>query len=180
MILTGNEIDKQVKEGRIFIEPYNKNNINPNSYDVSVGDYLYEYTVDIIDPSKENAVRKIQIPKNGIKLTGGGFYLGFTMETIGSEHYVPIIHAKSGAARAGLFIHVTSDLVDLGYKGNLTLQLAPVVDLIMFPFSKLAQITFWKTIGEIKLYNGKYMNSKGPQPSKSYLDFNNKIKGNNK
>jgi dCTP deaminase len=75
-----------------------------------------------LDPRQDNKAREIIIPREGYVLKGRHFYLGHSAEEIGSDHYVPMLHCKSGIARLGLFIHVTADLIDIGSHGNLTLQ----------------------------------------------------------
>lgn len=50
MILTGSEIAKEIRRGNIEINPYNRNNINPNSYNYHLGNQLLEITNKIIDP----------------------------------------------------------------------------------------------------------------------------------
>ncbi|MGH3868848.1 MAG: dCTP deaminase [Pseudonocardiaceae bacterium] len=124
------------------------------------------------ETSPDEIVRRIiELPEEGLCLKGGGFYLGFSQEQVGSEHFVPVLHAKSGTARAGLFVHVTANLIDIGSIGNLTFQLAPVLDVIVRPGMALAQVSFWKPIGEIDLYQGKYAGSVGPRASESYRDW---------
>ena len=49
MILTGKEITKQVSNNRIIITPFNSENVNPNSYNVELGDYLKVYEEDILE-----------------------------------------------------------------------------------------------------------------------------------
>ena len=39
-MLTGNEIKLQVASGRIVIQPFDEENIGPNSYDVHLSDEL--------------------------------------------------------------------------------------------------------------------------------------------
>ena len=129
MILTGPEIGTRVGLRHIIIEPFSAAALNPNSYDVALGDSILVYSSSILDVAKHNPVEELRIPPEGLLLKGGGFYLGHSVERIGSDHFVPILHAKSGTARAGLFVHVTANLIDLGSVGNLTFQLAPVLDV---------------------------------------------------
>ena len=53
MILTGYEIEKQHKEGAIVIEPFCKDQLNPNSYDLRLGDKLLIYDEAELSPKKE-------------------------------------------------------------------------------------------------------------------------------
>jgi dCTP deaminase len=171
VILTGCEIEKQVRNGAIVIDPFRDSALNPNSYDLRLGDHLRVYDSGTIDVARYNPTSLIELPEEGLCLKGGGFYLGFSQERVGSEYFVPVLHAKSGTARAGLFVHVTANLIDIGSTGNLTFQLAPVLDVIVRPGMALAQVSFWKPIGEIDLYHGKYAGSVGPQASESYRDW---------
>ena len=98
-------------------------------------------------------------------------YLGYTKEVIGSDYYVPTITGRSSTGRLGLFVQITADLVDIGFKGNLTFQFHAVQPLRIYKGMKLGQICFWKPKGKIKLYNGKYQYSEGPQESRVWQDF---------
>ena len=171
MILTGQEIIKQVNKSRITIEPFNKSNVNPNSYNVTLGDYVKIYTDNILDSKKHNQTQTIKIPDDGIVIEPNKIYLGYTDEIIGSDYYVPTITGRSSTGRLGLFVQITADLVDIGFKGNLTFQLHSVQPVKIYKGMKLGQIMFWKPKGKIKLYNGKYQHSIGPQESKVYIDF---------
>ena len=49
-LLLHDEIIKSYEEGKILIQPYNQNNIGPNSYDVRLKDLIaikFQYMLDI-------------------------------------------------------------------------------------------------------------------------------------
>ena len=176
MILTGKEISKQVLKKRIIISPFNSENVNPNSYNIELGDYLKVYEEDsVLDSKKPLKTRIIPIDDNGIVLEPNKVYLGYSKEIIGSDYFVPTITGRSSTGRLGLFVQITADLVDIGFKGNLTFQLHAVQPLKIYKGMKLGQVCFWKPKGKIKLYNGKYQNSVGPQESKVWKDFEKEI-----
>lgn len=170
MILTGPEIHQHVTSGHIIIEPFDPARLNPNSFDISLGHTLLKYTHLPIDPRVETTVEEIEIPPEGLTLNRGEFVLGSSQETIGSQHFVPLIHAKSSIARAGLFVHVTADLIDIGSIGTITFQLYPTLPLKVFPGMLIGQVSFWRPLGEIELYKGKYQNSSGPKKSMIFMD----------
>ncbi|MCY7911078.1 hypothetical protein MOB65_19650 [Bacillus inaquosorum] len=174
MILTGNQINKEWVNNKIVIKPFNKDNITTNSYDLTLGDTLIKYTDSVIDPKLESNITNITIPEEGYLLKKGEFVLGSSAEVIGSNFYVPLIHAKSGIARLGLFVHVTADLFDIGAITCTTFQMYASQPIKLYKGMKLAQVTYWKTMGDIKLYNGKYQSLEGPIQSKISADF---IKG---
>lgn len=171
MILTGEEILREYHSDRIDIRPFDPNQINPNSYDFRLGGVLKTYVDYILDTRRPNEVITTEIPETGLVLTPGRIYLGHTLEIMGSDHYVPIIRGKSSTARLGLFVHVTADIIDIGSHNQWTLQLYPVQPLRIYPGMLVGQVTFWKTVGEVTLYSGKYQGSMGPVESLVHLDF---------
>ncbi|MBP3545521.1 MAG: dCTP deaminase [Alphaproteobacteria bacterium] len=171
MILTGNKIIEEVKNNRIIIEPFNNDAVTTNSYDLTLSDKLVIYTDEILDPKKEPHTKIVEIPDEGYELKRGEFVLGSSNEFVGSDFYVPIVHAKSSIARLGLFIHITSGLFDIGCKCNVTFHLYATMPIKLYKNMPIAQLTFWKTLGDIKLYNGKYQNDHGAVASRIYKDF---------
>ncbi|MGC4900458.1 dCTP deaminase [Micromonospora echinospora] len=165
MILSGPEIRRQVERDGITVTPFDPEHLNPNSIDLTLGDTILRYRDEIIDPRQEQDVEEITIPRTGLLLEPLGFCLGSSREIVGSTQFVPVVHAKSSTARAGLFVHVTADLIDIGSIGNVTFQLFSTLPLRIFPGMRLAQMTFWKPQGDIVLYRGKYQGSKGPRKS---------------
>ncbi|MFE5142962.1 dCTP deaminase [Streptomyces fagopyri] len=171
MILTGPEITSRVRGGHIRIEPFDARHAQPNSYDFHLGESIGSYTSHVLDCARDNPFEQQPVPADGFELQPHRIYLAATCERIGSDHFVPIIRARSSIARLGLFVHVTADLIDLGSFGQLTLQLHAVQPVRIYPGMLIGQVTFWETTGERVLYEGKYQHSHGPQPSRAHLDF---------
>lgn len=170
MILTGHEIRTQIEQGNIVVNPFVPGRINPNSIDISMGNRLLRYTSSLIDPRIETEVEEIEIPPEGYVLQPGSFTLGSSREKVGSTKFVPLVHAKSSIARAGLFVHVTADLIDIGSIGTITLQLYSTLAFRVIPGMLVGQMTFWRPTGEIELYHGKYQHSDGPRKSMIFKD----------
>jgi len=172
MILTGSAIVENYKEGHIIIKPFTIDNVNPNSYNFRLDKYLKVYDSMPLDPKKENTFTTIEIPEEeGYVLEPGRLYLANTVETMGSTHFVPTFNARSSIARLGIFINLSATLCDIGFIGQITLQLFAAHRVRIYPYMNIGQIMFWKPEGEIKLYEGKYQSSKGPQTTKIYQDF---------
>lgn len=174
MILTGQEIIKQVNEGKIEINPFNVEQINPNSYNFKLGNKIKHYVNDILDPKIKQPVIELTMGNEGFVLTPGKIFLGHTLEVMGSDHYVPIVKGRSSTARLGLFIHITADIIDIGSHNQWTLQMYAVQPVRIYPGMLIGQVTFWKVLGEIELYRGKYQGSTGPVESHIYKDFKEK------
>ncbi|MBO7537457.1 MAG: dCTP deaminase [Alphaproteobacteria bacterium] len=171
MILTGSEILKNYEEKRIIIDPFNRDQLNPNSYNFTLGNKLLVYNDYVLDVKKENPARELEIPEEGLTLAPGTVYLGHTKEVIGSEYFVPVIRGRSSIGRLGLFINITADLIDVGAIGQVTLQLNAVQPVTIYPGMQIGQVTFWAVSGDVKKYDGRYQNSMGPVASKMYEDF---------
>lgn len=171
MILTGSKIIKEVEKGNIIIDPFNVNQINPNSYNFRLGETIKVYKNKTLDAKRYNKTRTIVIPKEGLVLKPNILYLGHIKERMGSEKYVPIIRGRSSTGRLGLFVHITADLIDIGSINQWTLMMHSVQGVIVYPNMLIGQVTFWEVKGDIKLYSGKYQGSVGPIESQSYKDF---------
>lgn len=144
MILTGSEILKNVREGKITISPFDEKRINPNSYNFTLDNKLGVYNDYILDSKETNhETRQIVIPDSGITLAPGCIYLAYTSEIIGSNHFVPIIRGRSSVGRLGLFINITADLVDIGSIQRISLQLNAVQPVKVYPGMQIGQVTFW-------------------------------------
>lgn len=148
MVLTGNEIRRQIQKKQIQIMPFEDSNINPNSYDIHIGETIMYYQENVIIDAKENAINnwiEQQIPKEGLILQKEKFYFAYSKEIVGSSKYVPILHNKSGVARKGMFMHITGDLQQLNQNKHIMLQIFPFANTIIFPNQQLAQVSFWKS-----------------------------------
>lgn len=145
MILTGNEIKKNTEGGIIRITPFNENHINPNSYDLSIGNTICYYHNDIVlNALGHNNIITEAITSDGLVLKRNKFYFAESHERIMVDNLVPLLHTKSGVARKGLFAHITADLLQLSHNGTVLLQLYPTTDIVIYPYQKIAQISFWK------------------------------------
>ena len=170
MILSGPEIIRNVASSAITVTPFDPEMVNPNSIDLTLGTSILRYCDPIIDPRVETQVIEETIPAEGMVLPPMSFCLGSSREVVGSTDFVPIVHAKSSTARAGLFVHVTADLIDIGSIGNVTFQLFSTLALRVYPGMRIAQMTFWQPLGEIRHYAGKYQGSNGPVKSMIFRD----------
>ena len=77
MILTGQQIEKEVKSRNIVISPFNESQVNPNSYNYRLGEEYIEIDSDAIYDSKvrcDNSEVK-KIPEDGMILEPRKIYL---------------------------------------------------------------------------------------------------------
>ncbi|MDN3609756.1 dCTP deaminase [Vibrio ostreicida] len=179
MILTGKEIEKRVNSKEIIVSPFLKENVNPNSYNFRLGRKLKVYRNDLIDPAKENPVDEITLGDDGLVLQPRKLYLAETIETMGSENFVPTYAARSSVARMGMFINLSAPLGDIGFVGKWTIQLFCIHPVKVYYGMNIGQMMFWHTSGEVELYDGKYQSADGPIESRIHIDFHDRLKQRN-
>jgi dCTP deaminase len=171
MILSGKEIKNKLGK-EIIIDPFNEKQLNPNSYNLRLHNELLIYDESILDMKKENKVKKIIIPEDGMVLEPGKLYLGRTIEYTETDKYVPMLEGRSSIGRLGLFIHVTAGFGDVGFRGFWTLEIFCVQPIKIYPGVELCQIYYHSVEGDYDQYcSGKYQNNEGVQPSLLYKDF---------
>ncbi|MBX4262079.1 dCTP deaminase [Clostridium estertheticum] len=171
MILSGKEIKRKLGK-EIVIEPFNEEQLNPNSYNLRLHNELLVYDESILDMKKENKFKKLLIPEEGLVLETGKLYLGRTVEFTGTDKYVPMLEGRSSIGRLGLFIHVTAGFGDVGFQGFWTLEIFCVQPIKIYSGVEICQIYYHSIEGEYDEYcSGKYQNNEGVQPSLLYKDF---------
>ena len=172
MIISGKKIDSLLGK-KIFIEPYDKGKINPNSYNLSLHNELLVYKNDTLDMKKPNPIgEKIIIPEKGYLLTPHTLYLARTVEYTKTYDYVPMLEGRSSVGRLGLYIHVTAGFGDVGFEGYWTLEMHCIHPIIVYPNVEICQIFYHTIDGEYDSYaSGKYHQNKGIQASLLHKDF---------
>lgn len=171
MILSGREIKNKLGS-EIIIEPFHENQLNPNSYNLTLHNELLIYSDAILDMKKENQTKSLIIPPEGLVLESGKLYLGRTVEFTKTETYVPMLEGRSSVGRLGLFIHATAGFGDIGFAGYWTLQMFCIQPIRIYAGVKICQIFYHAIEGSYDLYRSKkYQNNKGIMPSLLYRDF---------
>lgn len=171
MILSGQEIAQRMGKD-IVIDPYNPDQLNPNSYNLRLHDELLVYDDAVLDMKADNKTSKLTIPSSGFQLSPGKLYLGRTMEHTRTDKLVPMLEGRSSIGRLGMFVHVTAGFGDVGFNGYWTLEIFVVQPLIIYPHVEICQIYYHHLDGAHMNYQSKkYQNNSGIQSSKLYQDF---------
>lgn len=153
MILTKNQIIKDVRENLIQIHPFNEKQLNPNSYNYRLGNMIKVFKE--FDGEKSN-FEDVIIPNTGIILQPGQMYLGNTFETIGSSIYTMSLIGRSSIGRLGLFLQCAANLGHTGTNHQWTLELTASKCIKLYPFMLIGQVSFWQNRSVPNLYQGYY------------------------
>lgn len=145
MILTGNEILKEMHQANITIEPFNKAQLNPNSYNYRISDYIAIPKYN--QHTQKTLYETIIIPTEGFVLNPETTYLSHTYETLGSEIYAMSLIGRSSLGRLGLFLEVSADLGHTKSCHKWTLEIVSCTKFIIYPRMIIGQISFWENYG---------------------------------
>ncbi len=149
MILTDQRILEEIKKGTIKIQPYDRNCLGSNSYDVHLGKYLALYIDEVLDAKKHNTIEHFEIPVEGFVLMPDQFYLGVTQEYTETHAHVPFLEGKSSTGRLGIDIHATAGKGDVGFCGNWTLEISVKKPVRIYPHMPIGQLIYFPVEGEI-------------------------------
>jgi dCTP deaminase len=156
MILTDKEILAQMAKGNIVIEPFNRDFLGTNSYDVHLGKYLATYKDKLIDARKHNQIEVFEIPEEGFVLQPNTLYLGVTQEYTESHAHVPFLEGKSSVGRLGIDIHATAGKGDVGFCNTWTLEISVTQQVRVYLGMPIGQLIYFEVKGEIEnMYNKK-------------------------
>jgi dCTP deaminase len=186
MVLSDRTIRRLLDEGRIGIEPYEEELLQPSSVDVRV-DRLFRvfrnsrYPFIDVKQEMEGLTELVEVePEEAFILHPGEFVLGSTLERITlPDDLVARLEGKSSLGRLGLLIHSTAGFIDPGWDGHVTLELSNVANLpiTIYYGMKIGQLSFVQLsepaqhpygTGEL---GSKYQGQIGPTPSRYWKNF---------
>ena len=156
MILTDKRILEEIEKGTILIEPFDKESLGTNSYDVHLGRFLGVYKDRVIDAKKHNAIDVFAMPLDGFVLQPGTLYLGVTEEYTETHAHVPFLEGKSSVGRLGIDIHATAGKGDVGFCNTWTLEISCIQPVKVYAGMPVGQLIYFAIEGEIEnRYNTK-------------------------
>jgi len=171
MILSGKSIEAKLGQD-IKIDPFRKEQLNPNSYNLRLHHDLLVYDHPVLDMKQRNTAHKLAIPEDGLLLEKDKLYLGRTLEFTETHNYVPMLEGRSSIGRLGLFVHITAGFGDVGFSGYWTLEMFCVQPVRIYAGVEICQIFYHAIEGPYEEYHSKkYQHNQGIQPSMLYKDF---------
>lgn len=170
MILTGNRIAAEVGGGEITIQPYSPENLEPNSYRVTLGRRLLDCTTESLDARSDPLMSASALEGEGRVLEPGCFYLGETREILGSTRFAATLYATRSLASMGMWIHFSAPLGHTGAVIRWTLEIQVAHRIVVYPGMPVGKIAFWCPYGTVVPYEGRYRSSTTVRPSAMRVD----------
>ncbi len=187
MVLSDRTIRRLLDEGRIGIDPYDDDLIQPSSLDVRVDRYFRVFRnsrypfIDVKEPMEDlTELLEISDEDQPFILHPGEFVLGSTLERITlPDDLVARLEGKSSLGRLGLLIHSTAGFIDPGWDGHVTLELSNVANLpiTIYTGMKIGQLSFVQMTEAAQspygssVLGSKYQGQTGPTPSRYWQNF---------
>jgi dCTP deaminase len=186
VLLSDRDIKAEINAGRIGLEPYAPEMIQPSSVDVRIDRYfrLFDnHKYPYIDPAEDQPelTRLIEIPHDEpFILHPGEFVLGSTYEKVSlADTIAARLEGKSSLGRLGLLTHSTAGFIDPGFTGHVTLELSNVATLPikLWPGMKIGQLCFFQLSSAAERpygssqYSSRYQGQRGPTASRSFQNF---------
>ena len=186
MVLSDRDIRAEIEAGRIVIDPFTPDAVQPSSVDLHLDrrfrvfrNSRYPY-IDVRTDQPE-LTELVEISGDDpFILHPGEFVLGSTLERVELPNdLVARLEGKSSLGRLGLLIHSTAGYVDPGWEGNLTLELSNVANLpiTLYDGMKIGQISFQRLSSPAEVGYGdarigsKYRGQRDPTASLYHRDF---------
>lgn len=153
--------------GSELIDPFNKERVQPASYDLALGNEFIVFPrdsegppIDLADMKDDKGVKTTIEDGEGLLIQPQEFVLGVTEERITlPDDLVARLEGKSSIGRLGLLIHVTAGFVDPGWDGRLTLEIFNVRKraIVLRPGLPFCQLSFTRMEAAAEEpYHGRY------------------------
>jgi len=186
VLLSDRDIRSCVDSGRVRLEPWDPQMIQPSSIDVHLDRFFRlfnNHKYPVIDPAADQPelTRLVDVSAEGsLILHPGEFVLGSTYEKVTlADDVAARLEGKSSLGRLGLLTHSTAGFIDPGFSGHVTLELSNTATLpiALYPGMKVGQLCFFQLSSAAEKPYGsgasgsRYQGQRGPTASRSHLNF---------
>ena len=173
MILSDKAILESIESKEIVIEPFSRDALGTNSYDVHLSKHLATYLDEVLDAKAHNQIRHFEIGEEGFVLEPGTTYLGSTLEYTETHAHVPFLEGKSSVGRLGIDIHATAGKGDVGFCNHWTLEISVAQPVRVYAGMPIGQLIYFDVQGDVEtMYNtkasAKYI-KRSPLPMESMM-----------
>jgi dCTP deaminase len=186
VLLSDRELRKEVESGRLLLDPFDGEMVQPSSIDVRLDRFFRVFNntkYTHIDPrqQQDDLTSLVEVEADEpFVLHPGEFVLGSTFEKVTlPDDLAGRLEGKSSLGRLGLLTHSTAGFIDPGFSGHITLELSNVANLpiTLWPGMKIGQLCLFQLSSAAEFPYGsaqagsRYQGQRGPTPSRAYLNF---------
>ena len=186
MLLSDRDIRSEIDAGRVKIDPYDPDLVQPSSIDVRLDRFfrVFEnHKYPHIDPAVEqpDLTRLVEVdPEEVFILHPGEFVLASTYEVLSLPNDIASrLEGKSSLGRLWLLTHSTAGFIDPGFSGHVTLELSNMATLPikLYPGMKVGQLCMFRLSSPAEhsygssIYGSRYQGQRGPTPSRAHQNF---------
>jgi len=177
MILCDKDIKNRLNEKSIILEPFSDEQISSSSVDLRLGHEFRSFRhvskshIDPLDSTSSDEYTELHIMKDNepFIIHPGEFVLATTFErVVMPSDLVASLDGRSSLGRLGIIIQ-TAAMVDAGFKGKITLEIANIgkMPVKIYPKMRICRMTFHNLSNKCdKPYSGRYINQEAAQGSK--------------
>ena len=186
VLLSDRDIRTELDAGRVVLDPYDPEMIQPASIDVRLDRWfrLFDnHRYPVIDPAadQEGLTHLVDVGADEpFVLHPGEFVLGATYERITLPDDVAArLEGKSSLGRLGLLTHSTAGFIDPGFTGHVTLELSntATMPIKLWPGMKVGQLCFFRLSSPAQApygsgaHGSRYQGQRGPTASRGHKSF---------
>ncbi|MBN9759680.1 Deoxycytidine triphosphate deaminase (dUMP-forming) [Pseudonocardia sp. Ae406_Ps2] len=186
MLLSDRDLRKDIESGRLVLDPWDVEMLQPSSVDVRLDRFFRVFQnsrYTHIDPAQQQdeLTTPVETPDGeSFVLHPGEFVLGSTFERVGlPDDLAGRLEGKSSLGRLGLLTHSTAGFIDPGFTGHITLELSNVANLpiTLWPGMKIGQLCLFRLSSPAERPYGtegvgsRYQGQRGPTPSRAFRSF---------
>lgn len=183
-ILTDIDIRRAIADGKIKIEPFSDDMVQPGSLEMSLGNKFRIFRYDRLQKGALIDTKGMSEPEGLTEVVelqdGAAFFLSphelvlaSTKEKLGlSADLAGRIEGRSSFARIGVMVHITSGFIHPGSFGHQTLEISNMLNIPvkLYPGLRMCQIIFSTTTSPAQTPYGKkkgakYYDQQGPEKS---------------
>lgn len=146
------EIIQRQEQDKI-ITPFSPANVEPASYDLTIGDEYYwsvntglePGSIDLATGETQGVKGQHVTNRERMWIKPNEFILATTVETVHMPaDLLARLEGKSTLARQGLIVHVTAGFIDPGFQGKITLELKNISphNLVLHQGMRIGQLVF--------------------------------------
>jgi len=189
MLLCDDDITRAITTGRLAINPYEPQLLQPSSIDVRLDRHLLVWPAvdpdmwapgDIVDPAEPQPMRPVDMGDGSYLMHPGQMLLASTVERITLDATLAArVEGKSSVGRLGLAVHVTAGFIDPGFSGFVTLELVNhnPRPLRIHAGMRIGQLCVFQLSGPARTPYGAsglgshYQGQRGPTASRSHVGW---------